>query len=412
MKAVGIVVEYNPFHNGHLYHVKMARSMTDADVVIAVMSGYFLQRGEPAIVPKWERAKMALLNGVDLVVELPYVYSTQKAELFAKGAVTILAALGAEYINFGSESGNIDAFLALVEAIDRHRAEYERYVKEQIKKGVSYPRAAAEAFKRLDLANNVVRLDQPNNILGYHYVRAIKEGGFPMTATTTLRKQAHFHEETLPNASIASATSIRKAIMNEEEPSKLRRVMPEPSLHILNEYMKNYSLFHTWERYFPFLQYKVLSSSPEALRRIYECEEGLEYRVFETMKNASTFHEWMTLLKTKRYTWTRLQRLAVHILTNTTKEEMETALSVKPLPAVRLLGMTSRGQQYLRETRKDRTIEVLAKAKKATNPLAVIDERIARIYYLPLEASLRQKRMQEEFQRTPILPTVEKDDPV
>ncbi len=404
MKAVGIVVEYNPFHNGHLYHAQMARSIIDADVVIAVMSGSFLQRGEPAIVPKWERTKMALASGVDIVVELPYVYSTQKAELFAHGAMSILAALGVNMINFGSEAGDIAAFEQLVQIMDEHRPRFDQYIKEQLTKGVSFPRAAAEAFKRLDLPPSVLSLDEPNNILGYHYVRAIRDNGYPIKATTTLRRQAHYHDEQVPAASIASATSIRKALMENKELDQLKHVMPNATFLLLRQYLLTNTLLHTWEHYFPLLHYKVISSSPKELRAIYECEEGLEYRVIDTMKRATSFRQWMERLKTKRYTWTRLQRLATHLLTNTTKEEMHEVLDTSSPPYVRLLGMTEQGQAFLNITKKSRTTPLLTKATKAENIFARIEERVTNLYYAPLPAHLRTEQIQEEFRRTPIRP--------
>lgn len=397
MKAVGIVVEYNPFHNGHLYHARQAREQTNSDIVIAVMSGSFLQRGEPAIVSKWQRTKMALAGGVDVVVELPYLYSTQKAELFAKGAVSILTEMGVDSINFGSESGEIDAFFELVDIMEQQHSVFDKLVFDHMKKGLSYPRATSEAFQLLHLDSSVLALDEPNNILGFHYVKAIYEGGRQIKATTTPRLQAHYHDNDLPATSIASATSIRQALKKKSGLEEIEHVMPASTYQLLHEYLRSYALLHTWEHYYPFLHYKVMSASYAQLRTIYECEEGLEFRVKDMMKTASSFQEWMEKMKTKRYTWTRLQRLATHILTNTTKEEMVEGLSLSSLPHIRLLGMSEHGQAFLNQTKKQRQVPLLTRPAKAQGIMAMIDERATNVYLTPLSPALRIEQMKQEF---------------
>ncbi len=358
MKAVGIVVEYNPFHNGHLYHAQSGKRANEFR---------YCDCGHERIIFTKRRARnriqMAkntdgIAGGIDLVVELPYLYSTQKAELFAKGAVSILTEMGVDSINFGSESGNITEFEELVNVMNEKKPTFNRLVKDHLKKGYSYPRAASEAFKQLDTNSSVLSLSEPNNILGYHYVKAIHEDGNKIKATTIHRRQAHYHDKDLPTASIASATSIREALKKENGLQEIEHVMPATTLQLLREYAISYSLLHTWEHYYPSLHYKVTSTSAKQLQLIYECEEGLEYRVKDMMKIATSFHDWMEKMKTKRYTWTRLQRLATHILTNTTKEEMEEGLSEPTLPQIRLLGMNEKGQAFLKNTKKKRQVSI------------------------------------------------------
>ncbi|WP_227935710.1 nucleotidyltransferase [Alkalihalobacillus deserti] len=402
MKAVGIVVEYNPFHNGHLYQVNEAKKMTNADVVIAVMSTSFLQRGEPAIVSKWIRTQMALSSGVDIVVELPYIYSTQKAETFANGAVSILTNLGVEFLNFGSESGNIKAFEHLVSFMGSHETEFDRLVQDYSKLGYSYPRSTSQAFSQLNSNEEMLQLTEPNNILGFHYVKAIYDQSSSIKATTTLRQQAHYHDPSITTSSIASATSIRNTL-NNGTPLQIRHVMPSQSYELLTTYKQTYSLLHTWDHYFDFLQYKVLSTHVDQLRLIYECEEGLEYRVKEKMRTASSFSEWMQQLKTKRYTWTRLQRLATHLLTNTTKVEMEDAFATVKPSYIRLLGMTKNGQTYINKTKQHRDTPLITKLAKADGIQAKIEERITNVYLTPLKKEHQIAEMKQEFTRTPIM---------
>ena len=175
MKVVGVIVEYNPFHHGHAYHIKKAKEMTDADVVIAAMSGDFLQRGEPALVSKWTRTEMALLGGIDLVFELPYAFAVQKADTFANGAVSLLGAAGCDTICFGSESGTIDDFYQTYHFLNKNQALYNEGIQKYIELGNSYPKSLSLAFQELSPSDNLLDLTKPNNILGFQYVRAAEE---------------------------------------------------------------------------------------------------------------------------------------------------------------------------------------------------------------------------------------------
>ncbi|MER2258537.1 MAG: nucleotidyltransferase family protein, partial [Priestia megaterium] len=194
MQAVGIIVEYNPFHNGHAYHLQQAKQQTGADCVIAVMSGHFLQRGEPALVSKWSRTRMALAAGADLVVELPYAFSTQKAETFASGAISILESLRADFICFGSENGNIDSFTRTADLLEAHESELSALIQQEMKKGNSYPKAASNAFLQL-FTKAPIDLSQPNNVLGMSYVAAIKKQHASIKPYTITRIQSHYHDD-------------------------------------------------------------------------------------------------------------------------------------------------------------------------------------------------------------------------
>ncbi|MED3647272.1 nucleotidyltransferase [Halalkalibacterium halodurans] len=404
MKAVGVVVEYNPFHNGHLHHLTEARKQAKADVVIAVMSGYFLQRGEPAILPKWERTSLALQGGADLVVELPYAFSTQKAEWFATGAVSILAALEADALCFGSEEGTIEPFHRLYHFMAKHRAAWDRMIKEELDKGMSYPTATSLAFKRLEGSAEHLDLSRPNNILGFHYVKAIYDLHTSIKAMTIPRIKAGYHDDSLNESSIASATSIRKSLKTKEGWQMVDRVVPSYTTEMLKSFEKETTFLPSWERLFPLLKYRLLTATPEQLHAIYEGEEGLEYRALKTIVSATSFHDWMTKMKTKRYTWTRIQRYATHLFTNTTKEEIHSVLprGTESLPYIRLLGMTSRGQMYLNGKKKQLTTPVITRPAKVDDRMMNLDLRAAFSYYASFPPSLQQKRLKEEFHRTPI----------
>ena len=180
MKASGIIVEYNPFHNGHLYHANKQKNDW-SDIVIAVMSGNFLQRGEPAFVDKWARANMALKNGVDIVLELPYAFATSNAPTFARGAIELLDAAQCSAFCFGSEDGEVESFERSLRLIQQAGDNYEQTVKDAVRRGLSYPKALNEAYimaaNSSTIEGPLADLSKPNNILGFHYMEAARNIG-------------------------------------------------------------------------------------------------------------------------------------------------------------------------------------------------------------------------------------------
>src|SRR5699024_10092297 len=277
MKACGLIVEYNPFHNGHIYHLKQSRKISQADCIIAVMSGSFLQRGEPAIVDKFSRAKAALEYGVDLVLELQYAYSVQSSTLFSHGEIKILNALKIDSQRFGSEYGNINNFINNFDILNNKEHEYNHILKQQLHKGLSYPVASNMAYKTIGFNLDVL---EPNNILGFSYTKEILSNNLPIELYTFKRTNNAYHYEIFKN---------------------------------------NTDTFHQWENYFDLLQYKVLSSSRFELSKIALIDEGIHNRIKDTARKATSFHHWMHLVKTKRYTWVKIQRIFTHILTSTTQ---------------------------------------------------------------------------------------------
>lgn len=401
MKSAGIVVEYNPFHNGHAYHLQKTKEITNADIIIAVMSGNFLQRGEPALVSKFCRTKMALLAGVDIVVELPYPYATQKAEIFSNGAVSILGALGCESICFGSESGDENAFLETIQFMLENEEIFNDKVKKFIKEGYSYPKSTSLAFEALKPPSQTIDLSKPNNILGYHYLKAIQDQQLQMKAYTVQRKNANYHDENFSSATIASATSIRKALFEEKSLTKIQQYVPNTTTEELKQFYQKYQSFVYWENFWPFLKYRLLNSSPEELRNIYEVEEGLEYRLISCAKESETFYGFMELLKTKRYTWTRLQRACLHILTNTKKEEMKKA-GMKA-EYIRLLGMSQKGRKYLNQVKDDVSIPIISKISSYNKDLIHLDIKASNVYSLGLPSHSSQKHLLDEYRTPPIM---------
>ncbi|MFJ8244090.1 nucleotidyltransferase [Peribacillus asahii] len=395
MKAVGVVVEYNPFHNGHALHIQESKKQTEADVVIAVMSGSFLQRGEPALVNKWARTDMALRGGVDLVIELPYRFATANAELFARGSISLLEAMQCDAFCFGSEDGKIAPFLDTYHLLQEKETEYKSALKTFLKEGKSYPAAASLAFRSLSSNERGLDLSQPNNILGKEYVHAALSNNYKIEPFTIKRVAAGYHETTLHDKAIASATGIRKAIIEQKQSMQtISSYVPHSTLAILETYITYYRNFHHWELYWPLLKYRILTSSAAELADIYEVEEGIEHRLLDIAKHSSTFQQFVTQVKTKRYTWTRIQRICTHILTHSLQAEMEDLSFPSYL---RLLGMTEKGQQYLQLVKKELPLPLISKISAYNNSDITPDLRATNVFAQSLPEPYQTELIQREF---------------
>ncbi|MBE4937158.1 nucleotidyltransferase [Bacillus thuringiensis] len=398
-----MVVEYNPFHNGHLYHVQQTKKLTQSDIIIAVMSGPFLQRGEPALISKWYRTKMALANGVDLVVELPYVFATQKAETFANGAISILNALRVSEICFGSEDGQIENFYNTISVQKNEEETFNYLVKQFMDAGNSYAKATSDAFSHILTSEKNIDMSQPNNILGFQYMKAILSQNSSIQAQTIKRFASHYHDETFNDQHIASATSIRKQLFSEEGSfTTIKPFLPQATTSLLANYKQNYEILHNWEQYFSFFKYRLMTMSLGDLRHIYEIEEGLEHRILSKIQNSSSFYSFMEALKTKRYTWTRLQRACTHILTNTTKEEIRSANIEQHAPYIRLLGMSQKGQTYLSKNKKKIELPILTHTKTFDHAALDIEKKANSVYFSIMHEPLRTQLLKQDITHHPI----------
>ncbi len=370
MKATGIVVEYNPFHNGHKLHLNKARELTQADVVIAVMSGSFVQRGEPAIIPKWERAKMALSAGVDMVVELPVSFATQHATIFAEEAVRILDAIHIDTLFFGSEHGVAEDFTLAAKKVVENEVHFNETIQlALVDKKTSYARAYTETFKKL-FGADLLDVSKPNNILGFHYALAVQKQNPSISLQTIPREHAGYHDEEASHDQIASATAIRKLILagKLEEAS---HYLPASSIDILRNYE---GPFLSWTDYWSFLQYRLIQAGSEELEGIRGVSEGIQNRMQQAATKAQNFSDFIELTKTKRYSNARLQRTALQILLN--------ARSQTSSPYIRILGMNKTGQQYLSLHKKNISLPIVTTVSKAPAGLLEEELRATNIYTL------------------------------
>ena len=337
--VIGLIVEYNPFHNGHLHHIEEIDRLFEDNIKIAVMSGDFVQRGEPSLINKFEKTKIALSQGIDIVIELPAFYSTQSAEIFAKGSVNILNQLSCSHIVFGSESNDLDK-LKKIATISLTK-EFELSLKEFLAEGFSYPTAFSKALFNEKLGSN--------DILALEYLKAIKTINSKIEACCVKREKTGYYDDEKDN--FASATYIRKVLLdtNEKKENKLNKIknlVPEFSYKILEE---NFGFFSYLSDFYDLIKYNIIKNYSE-LKNIQDLEIGLENRLYKyAIKNLS-FEDFFNEILTKRITISRLQRILLHSLFNLTENITEKVKN--KVPFIKILGFSTKGQEYLKYLKK------------------------------------------------------------
>lgn len=320
MDAVGIICEYNPFHKGHIYHIEQTKKLFPGRTLILVLNGYFLERGEVSILSKENKTMLSLLYGVDLVVELPFIFGTQSADIFADASIKILNHLGCNTIVFGSESNNIEALEKVAKLQDSK--EYNIKVKEYLDQGVNYPTALAKA---LDTTEDIFN---PNDLLGISYIKAIIKNKFEITPIT-IERTSNYHDLD-SNDEIISASNIRNKLKNNEDfslfvPRKVIRCIENISLNDL----------------FPFIKYKIITDYD--LSKYLTVDEGIENRLKEKILDAKNLEEFVKLVKTKRYTYNKIMRMLIHILMGVPKD-INKRVSID---YIKILGFNKKGRAYL-----------------------------------------------------------------
>lgn len=362
MKVAGIIVEYNPLHNGHLHHILETKRLSNCDYLIAVMSGNFTQRGEPAMIDKFTRTKMALQNHVDLVIELPFVFSVQNADIFASASVSILNYLKVDEIYFGSESGNIDELCKISEVLESKK--YNDLAKGFLKEGYSYPTSSDMAMKML-VDSNIYNL--PNNILGIQYIKAAKNINSNLQIKTIKRISTDYYDDFTQNTTIQSASAIRKMIKSGKEISKF---VPQS----VDELLKNRKVIDL-NMFSELLKYKIFSSSKDDIKAIFNITEGFENRI-KKVRNFTNIDDLISQIITKRYTNSKIKRSLIHILCGTLKSDLK-ELTV---PYIRILGMNQFGQKYLNLIKKDLDVPLISKISDDKHPYLEVELTTSKIY--------------------------------
>lgn len=344
--VLGIIAEYNPFHNGHLYQIEQAKRITGAEYVVAIITGNFAQRGNTALVNKWTKAQMALENGVDIVLELPTIYSISSAENFAEGAIKILDSLKiVDTLCFGTETSDFAALNNIANILYNEPKEYIAILNHELGKGISYPKARENALMMYlnDIKRYANILSGPNNILAIEYLKALKRLKSDMKPFSIERKKVYYNDEKIVDE-FASATAIRKLIATEQY-DDLRKVMPRNSYMLLKEEIRKGNYVIDLIKYEKEILYTLRKMSVREIAELPDVSEGLENAIKNAADSCNNLIDLVNIIKSKRYTQTRIQRILLYTLLGITKKDMQN--SKKIIPYARVLGFNARGKEML-----------------------------------------------------------------
>jgi len=378
MKTVGIIAEYNPFHNGHKYQIEKAKEITGADTVIVIMSGSFTQQGNIAAVNKFKRAEMAIQSGSDLIIELPTIFATSSAEMFAFGAVNILDKLNTvDYLIFGTECDSIDIINSIVDKLITRKDIIDESIKNEIKNGISYASARDSTLKKLLTEIEYNEFSKPNNILAIEYLKALKTINSKIKPIAIQREVANHNDESISNSDIyASATSIRNELEDTNNIDNVVSYIPNETYEILS----NSTLCFN-EDMFKLLRYKILALGKENIQNIYDVTEGLENKIYDSIVTSKTYNDLINSIKSKRYTMSRIKRILTHIMLDITKEKYN---SLSCSYYARIL-KTNKNNNILGILNKNASIPILANIND--NNKDNLDEKIKQSLLLDFNSS-------------------------
>lgn len=372
MDVIGIICEYNPLHNGHIYHIDKIKEMYPSSIIVLAMSGPFTQRGDVSVLSKWDKTKLALNHNVDLVIELPFKFASQSADIFAQGAISILSKLECDYLVFGSESNDVESLTKMAK-MQIEDDNYNLLVKDFLSEGMNYPTAMSKAFaETIDII-----IDKPNDILGLSYVKEIIKQKSRMKPLT-IKRTNDYHDDELRNK-IASATAIRKGLNADKE---IKSFVPVDTYKMIKDRKE--------KDIFDFFKYKVLSE--KKLEQYQTVDEGIDNRIKAVIETSNTLEEFLDQIKTKRYTYNRIKRMMIHILVSFTKKEAKN----QKLNYIRVLGFNKQGLKHLNKVKKDISIPIVSNMKKIYNDLLELDIRAEKLYQLLNKAEI------DSFKNAPI----------
>lgn len=389
MNNLGIIVEYNPFHNGHKIHIEQSKKITSADNIFAVMSGNFVQRGTPAILNKYQRTRQALENGVDIVFELPTIYATSSAELFSYAAISILDKTNIiDCLCFGSELGAIDLLKDISSILIREPLEYKNDLKSNLSNGLNFPKSRELAIGKINTTYAKI-LSQPNNILGVEYLKALYNIQSKIIPYTINRKVANYHDLTFTSPTVASATSIRNkldTLKNNENLKSLKQYVPYGIYEDLENALTNATL-PKYDIYFLMLKYKILTTDKNELLKINDINGNILSTMHSCLAISKTYNDYLESVCSKCYTKTRIQRIFSNILLNIKSQDIEKYKQIDFIPYIRVLGFRREKSYLLKQLQDNSSVPIVLNLKNANinvlgNSMLQDESRYTNIYNL------------------------------
>ena len=376
MKVIGIIAEYNPFHLGHLYQINKIKEMYPNSIIIAIISTNFTERGEISILSKWDKTKICLEYGIDLVVELPTLYATQAADIFAYAAINILNGLHIDTLVFGTESDNINDLIKLAN-IQLNDKKYDELVKKYLDTGINYPTAQSKALK--DITN--INIDKPNDLLALSYIKEIIKNNYNITPIS-IKRTNDYHSK-IVESNIVNASLIRKMIVENKDISKY---VPNLTLKYIN---KDISIDNAYK----YLLYMIINNK-EHLNEYLSVDEGIENRLTKQISNSNTWEELVMNIKTKRYTYNKINRMLIHLLLGIKKTN-----NIKDI-YIRILGFNTKGRNYLNKIKKNITVPIFTSYKP--NKVNSLDIEYKSTYIYSLITN-NLSLIKKEYQNKPII---------
>lgn len=385
MKICGLITEYDPFHNGHVHHIEEARKATGADYVIAVMSGNFVQRGTPAIIDKYSRTRMALYGGADLVLELPTLFATSGAEVFAFAAVSLLHQLGAvDYLCFGTEDGELESLERIAGVLYKEPASVGKIIRESVKTGMTYPAARAlalETYFKDEIPGLSELLEKPNNILGIEYLKAIKTLNSDLKPVVIKRWKTDYHSDKLYE-DVASATALRKIITTDDSPEGVIPFVPTETAKEISVHFHETTPIVA-DDFSEILQY-ALTEHQNELKDVLDFSPDLQERVKNLLPQIFSFEEWVDLLKTKAYTRTRISRALLHVILGIRKEDLNDYKDEDYCMYARVLGFKKDKAGVLTALKKHTALPIITKMADADT---ILNEKGLRLLNVDVRAA-------------------------
>ena len=376
MKIIGIIAEYNPFHLGHLYQINEIKKMYPDSLIIAIISTNFTERGDISIINKWDKTKICLDNNIDLVVELPTLYATQSADMFAYGAINILNNLHIDTLVFGSETNDINLLIKLAET-QINDPRYDGLVKEYIDKGLNYPTAMSKALE--DITKE--KIDKPNDLLALSYIKEIIKNNYKITPISIKRTNDYHGKEI--DSNIINATLIRDLLKEEKD---ITPYVPKDVIKYIN---KDISI----EKAYNYLMYNILINK-DNLNKYLLIDEGIENRILKSINNSNNWNELIMNIKTKRYTYNKIKRMLIQILLDIKKEDNTKETYI------RILGFNNKGRNYLNTIKKDISIPIFTNYKPNKSKILDIEYKSTYIYSL---ITNDLELIKKEYQNKPII---------